>query len=330
MRAACLASPGIIEVRDFPMPEPKNGQVLVRMRHASICGSDLHVVFDGFHDPACLGAPGYPGHEGVGIVVDGRSSEFAVGTPVLTVPYAQQARCYAEYQVLDASQVLALPAGAELRRMLLAQQLGTTMFGIKKFLPAGMPEERRPHNAAIIGAGSAGLFFLQQLLAQGIEVAVADLDERRLAIAERLGASWTAHEPSTSIVDTVHEATGGVGVDLVIEAAGYDVARAAAVEAARIRGTIGFFGYPQQRGNAPFPVERAFRKSLTMEWVNGTQTEPGLKSFRAAIEAIDRGTIEVDYCLKTDYRLEEAHKAFLTAREQGRGAVKIGITMPDA
>ena len=329
MRAAFLARPGVVEVGDFPVPVPDDNQILVKMHHVSICGSDVHVIFDGFHSPDYLGRPGYPGHEGVGIVEQSDFAEFPVGSAVLTVPNGQRGTCYAEYQAVNIGNVIALPEDIDLKRTMLAQQLGTTIFALKKFLTvADEAGERHPKNAAVLGVGSAGLFFLQQLLARGIEVIVSDLNEGRLAIAQKLGATRAVHEPIESVIDAATEATNGIGLDLVIEAAGFDRTRAAAVEAARIRGIVGFFGYPQVKGLAPFPVERSFRKSLTMEWISGTQAEEDLMSFRAAVDAIQDGSIEVDYCLEAQYDLEDAPAAFAAARDQGLGKAKVGITMP--
>ncbi|WP_232666776.1 zinc-binding dehydrogenase [Pseudonocardia sp. TRM90224] len=330
MRAACLVASGLVEVREFPVPQPRADQVLVRMHYASICGSDVHIVFDGFHREDQLGRPGYPGHEGVG-VVERDGGGLTAGTPVLTVPHGQLGACFAELQAVEATHVIPLPEGADLRRTLLAQQLGTTIFGMKKFLPVPTePGPVEPGTAAVIGSGSAGLFYLQHLVRRGFDVLVSDLDEGRLAVAKRLGAAQIVHEPAESIVAAVLAATDGVGADVVIEAAGYDVARAAAVEAARVRGTVGFFGYPELKGLAPFPVERSFRKSLTMEWVNGTQQEHGLASFRAAIAAITAGEIEVDHCLEKMYALDDAPEALAAARAHGHGAAKVGIVMPGA
>ena len=330
MRAASLVRSGVVEVRDFPIPEPGPDQVLVKMHYASICGSDVHVIFDGFHTPEYLGRPGYPGHEGIGIVAVSTHPDFPVGSPVLTVPFGQRGGCFAEYQVVDVSHTIALPAGSDLRRLLLAQQLGTTVFAMKKFLPPATLAADLPASAAVIGSGSAGLFFLQQLRARGVEVIVSDLNRDRLVVAERLGAAQTVLEPAESVIDVSRARTGGAGVDLVIEAAGYDVTRAAAVEAVRARGFVGFFGYPQLRGLAPFPVERSFRKELTMVWSNNTQAEPGLASFRAAIELVRTGAIEVDHCLQAMYDLEDAPAAMAAARAYGNGAAKVGIVFPAA
>jgi L-iditol 2-dehydrogenase len=327
MRAASLVRSGVVEVRDFPIPQPAPHQVLVKMHYSSICGSDVHVIFDGFHNPEFLGRPGYPGHEGIGIVAESTHSEFPVGSPVLTVPFGQQGGCFAEYQAVNVAQTIALPAGSDLRRLLLAQQLGTTVFAMKKFLPVATPP---PALAVVIGAGSAGLFFLQQLRTRGVEVIISDLNRDRLGVAKRLGAIQTVLEPDESVIEVARALTGGAGVDLVIEAAGYDATRAAAVEAVRARGSVGFFGYPQLRGLAPFPVERSFRKELSMEWSNNTQAEPGLASFRTAVDLIQAGAIEVDHCLEVMYALEDATAAVAVAQAQGNGAAKIGITFPAA
>ena len=110
MRAASLVRSGVVEVRDFPIPQPGPHQVLVKMHYSSICGSDVHVIFDGFHNPEFLGRPGYPGHEGIGIVAETTHSEFPVGSPVLTVPFGQQGGCFAEYQAVNVAQTWDLTA----------------------------------------------------------------------------------------------------------------------------------------------------------------------------------------------------------------------------
>ena len=186
---------GVIEVRDFPIPQPAPHQVLVQMHYSSICGSDVHVMLDGFHNPefsrpARLSRPRRNR--------DRRRkqphSEFPVGSPVLTVPFGHQGGCFAEYQAVNVAQTIALPEGSDLRRLLLAQQLGTTVFAMKKFLPLATPA---PTLAVVIGAGSAGLFFLQQLRARGVEVIISDLNRDRLEVAKRLGAAQTVLEPES-------------------------------------------------------------------------------------------------------------------------------------
>lgn len=325
MRAAQLVAQGQVEVGDFHVPEPRTGQLLVRMHRASICGSDVRVVFDGFEHGQLPATPGYPGHEGVGEVVESRSAAFAVGDRVLTVPIPPQAGCFAEFQVVDEGSLIRLPPDSEPARLLMAQQLGTTMYAFRRFWH-GVDAEAGV--AALIGAGSAGLFFLQQLRQAGFQTVVAaDREPARLEIARELGAAIGVRAPQESIVEAVMDLTGGEGAGLVIEAAGYDACRAQAVEAVRYHGRIGLFGFPERRGDAPFPVERAFRKGASIEFSVGTQREPGLRSFRDAVDAIHSGSIEVGYCLAPSFPIEGVPEALETARERGRGAVKLNIEL---
>ena len=325
MRAARLVRPGRVEVDTFPVPEPGDGQVLVRMRRASICGSDVHVVFDGFEPDELPAAPGYPGHEGVGEVVESRSTMFAPGDWVLTVPVPGQGGCFAEFQLVDEASLVALQSEGDLGRLLMAQQLGTTIFAFRRFW---LPDGRDPGAAALIGAGSAGLFFLQQLRQAGFEtVVVADREPARLEIARELGASVCVCAPAESVVEATMDVTRGEGADLVIEAAGYDACRAQAVAAVCERGRVGLFGFPERKGDAPFPVNLAFRKGVSVLFSVGTQREPGLRSFREAVEAIRSGSIEVGYCLAPSFTIEEVPEALVLAREWGRGAVKLNIEL---
>lgn len=324
MRAAYMPRPGVLEVGDFPDPVLiRDGDVVIQMDYASVCGSDLHILYDGMHRDDQVGKAGYPGHEGVGVVVDSRSARFPVGAQVLTVPPGDRGGCFAELQLIDDEHLVALPAGGDLPRLLMAQQLGTTVFATKRFC-------REPGTtAAIIGAGSAGLFFLQVLRARGYEqVLVSEPHAARRAVAEGLGAV-PVRVPSESLVDAVLHATRGRGADLVVETAGLDACRAQAVEAVRRGGTVGCFGYPERVGVAPFPVHAAFRKAASVLWTSGAQAEPNLSSFHEAVRLIDRGAVDADFCLRRTVGLEDAVVGVELARRQG-DIIKIVVDLRPA
>lgn len=329
VRAATIRTPNILELDDFAVPQvAASGQLLVKMLRASVCGSDVHCLYHGMHNPDALGMPGHPGHEGVGEVVESRSERFPVGSRVLTVPQGNLGGCFAEYQLLDDAHVVALPDDADLDRVLFAQQYGTTLYAMRQMWPEAGNTGVSTGVVAIIGAGSAGLFFVQQALELGFEkVVVSDLHAERLDIARRLGATDVVHAPSASVVDAVMELSGGVGADLVIEAAGFDTCRADAIFAVRKFGTVGYFGFPERVGVAGFPANDAFRKVVRIQWTGGAQEEPGLVAFHDAVRHIHGGTVDVDYCLGTEYTLEDVPEALQRAADGGRGAVKITITI---
>ena len=324
MRAAFVPAPDRMEVGDFLEPvAEREGELVVRMSVASICGSDVHSVYHGFHNPDGLGRPGYPGHEGVGVVVQSRSSRYPEGTRVLTVPVGNIGGCFAEYQLLQDTQVVPLPDDGDDAAMLMAQQYGTTLFAMRLFWPEAGNTGIKTGTCAVIGAGSAGLFFAQQARQLGFEkVIVSDRNADRLGVAERLGM-LPVHVPTASLTDAVNEATGGEGADLVIEAAGYDACRAEAIRAVRMFGTTGFFGFPETGGDAPFPMFEAFRKAARIQWASGTQGEPGLVAFHDAVRHISEGLIDVSYCLGREFPLDRMPEAMQIAREDGHGDVKL-------
>jgi L-iditol 2-dehydrogenase len=323
MRAGVLVEPGRMECREFTVPSPAAGRVVVRSHRASICGSDLHVVYDGFSHWECPAPAGYPGHEGVGevLAVGAGVSGIAPGDRVLTVPMPPEAMCFAELQDIAAGSLIVLPADGDLDRLLLAQQLGTVLYASRRFLEGLAPGG----TAVVIGAGSVGLYFLQALRRAGFgRVIVSDLEPHRLEIARELGAAAVVRAPSESVVEAALDLTSGAGAELVIEAAGYDATRAQAVEAAAVGGRVGFFGFPERKGDAVFPFESAFRRALTMMTSVGTQSEPGLRSFREAADAIHRGDYEVDYMLAPAFPVEEIQEAMEAAR--ARAGVKVSVT----
>lgn len=323
MEAAQLVAPGEFELVELPDPIPQEDEVLVEMRSASICGSDLHGVFGRTNVGQFPRAPGQPGHEGIGTVIESRSAIWHEGDRVLTVPMPGQGACFATHQVVGAAFLVPLPADAELDRLLMAQQLGTVVFGFHRYWATGTPAEGR--RAAIIGAGSAGLFALQLAKLAGFtEVLVSDLEPARLDVAKRLGAI-TVHAPNESFVEAVLALTDGEGADLVIEAAGFDSCRAECVEAVRRYGRVGYFGLPEAPGLVPFPFERAFRRACSIEMAGNAQLEPGLTSFREAVDLIASGKVNVDEFIESRYGLAEMTTAMQAAHE--RRAIKVSIDL---
>jgi L-iditol 2-dehydrogenase len=325
MRAVYMPRPGELGVGEFDVPEPGPGQVLVRMQYAGICGSDVHAVYRGMHRPQALGTPGYPGHEGIGVVVESRSSATAEGANVLTVPVAATGGCFAEYQVVDENYLIPAPVEDDQIQLLMAQQLGTTICAMKRFWPY---PDGTGKVAAIIGMGPAGLFFLQHLVRLGFEhVIVSDRLPRRLAVARRLGADASVEAAAGALSQYVLEASAGAGADLVIEAAGYDACRAEALECVRKGGRLAFFGYPEGLSGGSLPVNLAFRKAVTMEWFSGTQEEPGLKSFRQALIQIRDKSIRVDYCCTSMHSLDAVPRIISDAHKLQFNDVKAVISV---
>jgi L-iditol 2-dehydrogenase len=351
MRAGRLVAPGRIEVVDVPVPAAGPGHALVRMHRAAICGSDLHAVYDGMAQVSLPAPPGYPGHEGVGEIIAAETdggTPFGPGDRVLTVPTGgtDQALGFAEYQRLPVSQLVRVPDGPGPGDLLMAQQLGTVVYAMKRFWPVGGDPGARASGsepvggdpgvrargpasgltAVVLGVGPAGLFFVQLLKQAGFgQILVSDTERSRLEIAQALGADHVVRPPDESIVDATMAHTHDAGAALVVETAGYDATRAEAVECTSYQGTLGLYGYPERFGMAPFPFYRVFRKALRIEVSVGTQGEPGLASFVQAVHLITTGAIATDYLQSCTFALADLAQAFETAR--ARTHPKVQVTM---
>lgn len=323
MRAVRLVEPGQVRVEDAAEPVRDGSTVLVRTLYASICGSDLHSIYaDPEAEFPC--PPGYPGHEAVGEVVESGSTAFAVGDQVLTVPHPREAATFAEFQVLPEPFLVGLPAGADSRGMLMAQQLGTVIFALKRMWPGSGADV-----ATVIGAGSAGLHFTQLLKQRGFtNVIVSDLSDKRLAKAKALGADVVVAAGTDSVVEATMEVSGGTGADLVVEAAGRDVTRAQAMSAVRERGRIGLFGLPEHPGDAAVPYDVLFRRQPTIEIAYGAQLEPDLASFREAVRLIGDGRVAAADLVSHVYALDDFGRALQCARDVADGAVKVCLSFP--
>jgi L-iditol 2-dehydrogenase len=320
MRAGRLIQPGLLRVDELPTPNPARGELLVKVLRASICGSDVHRVYDGFHLDLPSG-PGWPGHEGVGRVVAGSNTECGPGDLVLLLPGAVENGTYAEYMLSSPVEVLPLPAGLPVPQSLMAQQLGTVVFAMKRFW-TGAPD----HTAVILGAGSAGLYFLQLIKALGFKrTVVADLERSRLEAATDLGADVVVDASRESVVEVVAELTGGAGADFAIEAAGRQVTRAQAVNVVRKFGRVGCFGHAEKIDEDAFPFEPAWRNCLEVRFAVGAMFEPGLQSFREAVRLIESGSVRIDLVEGSEFKLDDLPRAMAAARD--RESIKIHIAV---
>jgi L-iditol 2-dehydrogenase len=320
MKAGRLIQPGLLRVDELPTPEPAGGELLVKVLRASICGSDVHRVYGGFHD-ALPSGPGWPGHEGVGRVVAGSNGECGPGDLVLLLPGAVDNGTYAEYMVSSPQEVIPLPAGLPVPSALMAQQLGTVVFALKRFW-TGAPED----TAVILGAGSAGLYFLQLVKTLGFkQTVIADVVPSRLEAARDLGAEVVVDANREKVVDVVADLTAGAGADFAIEAAGRKVTRTQAVDLVRKFGRVGCFGHAEALDEDAFPFEPAWRKCLEVRFAVGAMFEPGLLSFREAVRQIQSGSVRIDHLEGREFMLQELPRAMNAARD--REAIKIHVAI---
>ncbi|MQG37141.1 MAG: zinc-binding dehydrogenase [SAR202 cluster bacterium] len=322
MRAAIAIEKGVVRCEEVSIPVPADDHVLVRTMAASICGSDLHMVNTGWSMHAFPAMPGHPGHEAVGEVIESKSEKFSVGDIVLTTPHIWHSRCFAEYQAVDDAHVLKLSSDVDVDTITLSQQLGTVVYAAKR-LPASLQGQ----SCVVIGQGSAGLFWDFQLKLLGAEkvFSIEPLSWRR-DLGLRYGVDQAIDVTGDDAIDAVNDMTGGIGVDLVVEAVGSTETLSQAFHVVRDQGRVVLFGLPESENPVPFDYSQMFKSRANAFTVLGSQDEVGLKSYAESVRLISQGQIDVKPIISHRVNIADIDWAFQLASERVDGVVKIGVT----
>lgn len=321
MRATQVVSRGRVEFVEVPKPEVGPGQALIRPLLLALCGSDVHRVYYAA-DEAYPFPPGTSGHEMIGVVeaVDAPGHGLREGDVALVLSPVENAM--SEWYLAEADDVLVLPPGAPLEHLLMAQQLGTVIFG-GKVLPNFVGQD-----VAIIGQGSAGLFFDYWCRRLGAERVIGfDLHAARVAAGARFGATHTVNNSEVDPVQAVAEITGGKMADLVIEAAGDVEAINLAPHLVRVGGHLHYFGVPRAQ-RFMFDFTTLYRKYCHTTSLAGTAHEPGRRSVRQALDLVASGAVDVSPLVTHWLPFERAPEGYELARTCADGAIKVVIEMP--
>lgn len=324
MRSGRMVDVNQMVCEETEVMAPSDGDLIVRTSFASICGSDLHIVCHGVGVPELPCPHGFPGHEGIGEVVESSQPGFAEGDLVLTAPNAFVGTCFNEYQTLSASYCLQLPKGGiPEEQLLMAQQLGTVIWALRK-----NPVDVVGKTVVILGQGSAGLFFTHLMRRAGAgTIITSDLADSRMKLSSRLGADLVVANTGDDLQQAVMDATDGLGADHVIEAVGRKETLSQTIDLARQDGTVLWFGLPDAEGLVPLNFRDFFRKRLTAWSVYGAQDEPNLSSFRAAADAIIRGELDVSEIVSHILPIEDIDQAFRLANDpDADNAVKVSLS----
>jgi threonine dehydrogenase-like Zn-dependent dehydrogenase len=304
MKALVWEAPRSMAMRDQPMPAAQSGEVLIRVRYAGICGSEL----SGYLGHNALRVPPLVmGHEFAGDIaaLGAGVAGLAEGQPVTVNPLLACGDCafctagshhlcvrrvligahrpgaYAEYVAVPAAAVAPLPAALPLATAALAEPVAVA---VRVGVLAG---DVRGATVLVLGAGPIGLLVIQALRLRGAaEVFCADLAPERLAMAAELGA--VALDPrAEDVAARVRAATGGLGAAVAVDAVGTAATRAACVAATRSAGTVILCGLHEEVGM--LPAAEIIRREIVVR--GSFAYSPA--DFRAALDLLERDQIRL-------------------------------------
>ncbi len=268
MRGAWLLGPEKIEIRETPVAPPGRGEILLRVRAAVTCGTDVKVYRRGGH-ARMLTPPTLFGHEMAGEVAaaGGGVIGFAAGddvvvansAPCLECSYCRAGRenlcpdlkylngAFAEYLLVPERFVRTStyhkPAGLGFEKAALAEPLACVLHGMEA---CGLDAQDETGAVAVIvyGAGPIGLLHVAALKRAGYRVIAADPNRSRLEAAQALGADEiVAIERGGGQAEAVKALTaGGLGADYAIDCTGVPEVWADAIVSVRPGGVVCLFG----------------------------------------------------------------------------------------
>ncbi|MCP2315981.1 L-iditol 2-dehydrogenase [Nocardia amikacinitolerans] len=353
MLAAVLGEPGAITTTRLPVPEVGPDDVLVQVRRASLCGSDLkirsHKFFGGDGPPS---ETFVPGHEYAGVVVAVGSSvdEFAVGDRVVTEAHRGCMRCvnclsgsytdclnygnrhkghrtqgmtvnggFAEYVVNHVSTLHLLPDAVDFDAAVILSTVGTVMhaFDALGSLIVGA-------SVAVIGPGPIGLLAVQVARQLGAEpVALIGTRASRLDLGKQFGADLVLNSRTEDPVAAVRDLTGGRGADIVLECSGAAPAVDQAIRMAKRSGKVVLVGFFEQPVTAD--LNRAVMNGISLQTVRGE----GTGSVARAVSLASRGRLDANALVTHHFPLEDIGEAFDTYAERRGDAIKVMLDVSD-
>lgn len=330
MRVSVLARAGEVRTERRPVPTPGVDEVLVRIGSVGICGSDVHYYRHGRIAEYVVREPLVLGHEAGGrIVAVGSGVDPArVGQRVALEPGVPCRRCreckHGRYNLCPDVEFFATPPfdGAFAEYVTIAADFAHPVpdsvsddgAGLIEPLAVGVwacgkAEVAAGSRVLIAGAGPIGLMNVQVARALGAtEIVVTDIDEDRLTLARRCGATRTVRAGTGSVADL------GIEVDAFIDCSGAEAAVRDGFRAVRPAGRVVLVGMGADELSIPVGLLQG--REIT---VTGTFRYANV--YPTAIALAASGAIDLDSLVTDHFDLEHAEQALQRGTEPG--AVKV-------
>jgi L-iditol 2-dehydrogenase len=301
--------PGNMEIRDVPEPTPKPGQVLVEVKEAGICGSDIHIYHSDIALP--LNPPVVTGHEFSGVVVKNGEgcSKFEPGDRVVSeTAFHYCGVCdfcregfynlcverrtlgywfdgvFTRYTVVPEARMHLIPEGVDFTSAAMTEPLACVVhaiYDLTRIVPGDV--------VLVSGPGAVGIMAAQVAKIHGATVVLSgtDVDADRLKLAESLGIHHTLNVQKKNLNEFLASLTGGYGADVVLECSGSSYGVDAGLNTVKKRGWFTQIGLPGKK--IEFDIEKVCYKELHFSGSLGSRNA----SWRKALQLLSEGKIQV-------------------------------------
>lgn len=337
MKAIKLEKPWEIACVELDMPTPKEGEALLRIKSAGICGSDIG-AFRGTN-----GLVSYPrviGHELAGEIIsipEHNKKGLKPGDRIVVDPYLYCGSCYpcsigrtnccndlkvlgvhvdggmAEYYCHPADMLIKIPDGMTWEQAALAEPLTISLHGIHRGgLKAG-------EYCVIIGAGAIGLVAGLVAQAYGGHAILLDLVQERLDFARSLGIEYTIHSGKEDAAERIREITGGAMAQQVMECSGANAAIRSTLDYVCHAGRITLTGWPKKETS--LPTDMITKKEID---IRGARTSAG--EFEEALNLIMTKKVDMMKILTKVISVEEVPDTIMDIEKNPGNYLKVIVT----
>lgn len=338
MIAITYQKKGIIKVSDIPIPEINPNEILLKVKAASICGTDLKIkTFGHFKNPE--NKPIILGHEVAGEIakVGSNLKGFKIGSRISLAPNIGCGVCwqcingqsnycedyeaigismdgaFAEYMRIPSGyitqgNVIYLPDSVSFEEASIGEPLSTVVCGAEAVNIAP------PDVVLIIGAGPMGVLHIMMAKLRGAQkVIVSEINETRRKQALSFGADIVINPLKEDIRNIVMQSSYERGADVIIIAAPSGKAQEDSLDLIARQGRINFFGgLPKGNDIINFKSNIIHYKQIILTGTTGQS----LAQYRKSIEIIASGRIDVKKLISARYSLENAEEAFERAKSE--------------
>ncbi len=342
MKGVYLPGNSTVELREYPIPEPGHGQVLIKMKASSICGSDMRAIY---HEHLGKGPEGYngviAGHEPAGQVVKTGEGihRFKQGDRVIIYHISGCGVCHdcrmgyqiscssekraaygwqrdgghAEYMLADEADLVLLPEPLTyVDGALCACGFGTTYEALERMNVSGKDR------VLVVGLGPVGLAALMLAKAMGVTKLIGvDTQKERLELAKERGLADVVILSDENALSKILKETDNVGAEVTIDCSGHSKGRLLALQGTRQWGRCAFVG---EGGTVDFePSRDLIHKQITLygSWVTS------LPHMEDLVEKLVRWNIHPEKTVTHTFSLEEADQAFIVMDKGECGKVVI-------
>ena len=281
------AAPGA-EIREVPVPQFGRSEVLVKVKVASICGTDLHIYEWDRWAQRRIHPPLIPGHEFCGEVVaygdevtSVKEGDFVSAEMHVACGKCLQCRtgeahicqnvriigvdsngAFAEYVVIPESNIWKLDPAIPQEYASILDPLGNAVHSV-------LAGEIAARTVAVIGCGPIGLFSIAVARAVGAaQVFAVEVNEHRRNIAAQMKADLVLDPSSQNVRREIEKHTDGLGADVVLEMAGHPQSIRTAFDIVRRGGRISLLGLTSKPISLNFSEDIIF-KGITVQGING-------------------------------------------------------------